>query len=90
MVFGGIYLLWHMRRQLSHVAVAYGFFSMALIVTSGVLGSVTRYVYGTVSISLALGILLSRHQRWGYALIGFFSILLVVYTIRFAWWQWVA
>jgi hypothetical protein len=90
MVFGGGYLLWHMRRQLPRVAVVYGFCSLALIVTSGALASVSRYAYGTVSLSLALGIMLSNHPRWGYAVIGFFSILLASFAVRFAGWQWVA
>ena len=90
MVFGGGYLLWHMRRQLPRVAVAYGFCSLALIVTSGALASVSRYAYGIVSLSLALGIMLSNHPRWGFALLGLFATLLASFAVRFAGWQWVA
>jgi Gpi18-like mannosyltransferase len=90
MVFGGAYLFWHLRHQLSRVAVAYGFFSILLIINSGALLSVNRYVFGIVSASLALGLLLSRHRRWGYGTIGLFATLLVGFSIRFAWWRWVA
>jgi len=90
MVFGGGYLLWHLRAKLSHVAVAYGFCCLALLITSGALSSLSRYAYGIVSLSLALGVLLAYHPRWGYAIIGCFAILLARYAFRFAWWYWVA
>lgn len=90
MVFGGGYLLWQLRARLSHVAVAYGFCSLGLLVTSRALTSVDRYAYGIVSLSLALGVLLTSHPRWGYVLIGWFAILLANYAIDFAWWYWVA
>lgn len=90
MFFGGGYLLWHLRRKLPRVAIAYGFCSLALLVYSGNLSSLNRYVYGIVSVSLALGLLLERHPRWGYLLMGLFAVLLVGYSIGFAWWRWVA
>ncbi len=92
MVFGGAYLFWHLRHQLSRVALTYGFFSILLILLSGATLSVNRYVYGIPSASLALGLLLSRHRHrhWGYATMGLFATLLVGFSIRFAWWRWVA
>lgn len=39
--------------------------------------SVSRYAYGIVSLSLALGILLASHPRWGYAILALFAVLLV-------------
>jgi Gpi18-like mannosyltransferase len=90
MFIGGGYLLWHFRSQLSRVAVIYGFCSLGLIFFSGAMWSINRYVFGIVSMSLALGLLLSRHQRWGYATMGLFGILLVGFTIRFSWWRWIA
>ncbi len=89
-VFGSSYLLWRLRSKLSHVAVAYGFCSLALSLTSGAILSVERFAYGIVSLSLALGVLLARYPYWGYALIGLFAIWLVRYAILFAWWDWVA
>jgi Gpi18-like mannosyltransferase len=90
MVFGGAYLFWHFRREISRVAVVYGFFSILLIFSSGAVLSVNRYVYGIVTASLAFGLLLSRHPRWGYAIMGLFGTMLVGFSIRFAWWRWVA
>lgn len=90
MVFGSAYLFWHLRHQMSRVAVVYGFFSILLIFNSGAIMSVNRFVYGIVTASMALGIFLSRHPRWGYATMGLFGTLLVGFSIRFAWWRWVA
>jgi len=90
MVFGGGYLLWHLRAKLPLVAVAYGFCSLALIISSGVLISVGRFAYAIVSLSLALGVLFANHPRWGYLSMGLFATLLVEFAIKFAWWHWVA
>ncbi|MEM8777789.1 MAG: hypothetical protein AAGF26_02725 [Cyanobacteria bacterium P01_G01_bin.49] len=89
-VLGGIYLLWHLRHQLSLVASLYGFSALGLLLASGGTLSLNRLAYGIISLSLALGILLSRHPRWGYFILGFFSVLLVTFSIRFAQHQWVA
>jgi Gpi18-like mannosyltransferase len=90
MILGGGYLLWRLRDKISPVAVAYGFCALALILASGSLTSVDRYAYGIVSLAIALGMLLARHPRWGYATMGYFAILLVAFSIRFARWRWVA
>lgn len=90
MVFGSAYLFWHMRHQITRVASVYGIFSFLLIINSGAVLSVNRYVYGVVTASLALGVLLSRHPRWGFATMGLFGTMLVGFAIRFAWWRWVA
>ncbi len=90
MLFGGAYLLWHFRRELSRVVLIYGICSIALILNSGAMWSINRYAFGIVSLSIALGILLSRHRRWGYATMGFFGILLFDFTIRFSWWRWIS
>jgi hypothetical protein len=90
MLFSSAYLLWHVSKQLSRVAVAYGFCSIALILISGAFLSVSRFLYGIVSLSLALGVLLARYPRWGYPILGLFGTLLVLFSIRFAWRLWVA
>lgn len=90
MVFGGGYLLWHLRSKLSPVVLLYGFCSLALIFSSGAILSVERFVYATVSMSIALGLLLASHRRWGYAIIGLFTVFLAYYSLRFAWGLWVA
>ncbi|XTZ19598.1 MAG: mannosyltransferase family protein [cyanobacterium endosymbiont of Rhopalodia fuxianensis] len=89
-VLGGIYLLWHLRNQLSFVVVTYGFSSLGLLLASGGTISLSRLAYGIISLSLGLGVLLSNHPRWGYAMIGFCTVLLVSFSIRFAQHLWVA
>lgn len=90
MVFGSGYLLWYESKRLSGVAVSYGFCSLALILISGAFLSVSRFLYGIVSLSIALGVLLARYPRWGYPIFGFFGLSLVLFSIRFAWKLWVA
>ncbi len=83
-VLGGIYLIWCLRNHLSDITVIYGFCGMGLILASGGIMSLSRISYGIVSLSLALGILLSRYPRWGYAAISFFTILMSMLSIRFS------
>lgn len=90
MFFGGGYLLWHTRKRLPLLAVIYGFATLLMIQSTGSISSVSRYVYGIISISLALGLLLSSHPRWGYLTLSLFAIVLAYLSIKFAWWHWVA
>lgn len=90
MVFGGGYLLWHYRTQLNNVVIIYGFCSLLMLIFSGSLASINRYAYGIVSLSLALGLLFSKQQRWKYVVFIWFIILLFVYAINFTIWNWVA
>jgi Gpi18-like mannosyltransferase len=87
---GGGYLLWYLRAKLPSVALTYGFCSLAIILATGTLSSVSRYVYGIVSISLGLGVLFASHPRWGYLTLGLFAVVLVRFALLFAWWYWVA
>jgi Gpi18-like mannosyltransferase len=90
MVLGGGYLLWQLRTQLSLVTVIYGFCALGLILASGGTWSISRIAYGIVSLSIALGVLLERYPRWGYATMGFFTILLASFAVRFAQHLWIA
>ena len=87
---GGVYLLWKNRNKLSSVDLFYGIFSFMIIFSSGRTGSAERYTYAIAPLSLALGIVLDRYPRWGYALTIFFGFLLSLYSIRFAQDLWVA
>ncbi len=89
-IFGGLYLLWYSRARIPLVAVVYGFFSYALILNTGLTASVERYAYGIVSLSFALGLLFNRDRDWGYAILGFFAVLLASLAVQFAHNQWVA
>ncbi|MDX2216012.1 MAG: mannosyltransferase family protein [Oculatellaceae cyanobacterium bins.114] len=84
MVFGGAYLLWHTRHSLGRVAFTYGVFSWLIILSTGRTTSAERYAYGVVSLAIALGLVLSRYPRWGYATLIFFGILMASLSVRFA------
>ncbi|WP_017315312.1 mannosyltransferase family protein [Mastigocladopsis repens] len=88
-VFGSAYLLWKLPTQLTPVAVFYGFCGLALLLASGGTWSLSRLVYGIASASVALGVLLSHHPRWGYITLFFFAIILASFSIRFAQELWV-
>ena len=90
MLFGGGYLLWCFRAKLSQVAVIYGFCALGLILSAGSPISVNRLAYGIVSLEIALGLLLARYPRWGYAVMGYFALVLGCYAIRFAEHRWIA
>ncbi|MBE9216158.1 hypothetical protein IQ247_26445 [Plectonema cf. radiosum LEGE 06105] len=89
-VFGGLYLLWYSRTKIPLVATVYGFFSYLLILNTGLSASVERYAYGIVSLSFALGLLLKNYRDWGFAIAGFFAVLLASLAVQFAQNQWVA
>ncbi|MCF4968488.1 hypothetical protein CV014_15865 [Nostoc sp. CMAA1605] len=89
-VLGGGYLLWHLRSQLLSIIFVYGCCGLGLIFASGGTISMNRIAYGIVSLSIALGMLLSRYSRWGYAAMAFFTILLITFSIRFSQNLWVA
>ncbi len=89
-VLGGLVLLWCCRHQLSLVAYLYGLCAVALLLSSGGTISLNRLAYGIVSLSIALGVTLSRSPRWGYCTLGFFTLLLISFSLRFAHHQWVA
>ncbi|MEA5534600.1 mannosyltransferase family protein [Crocosphaera sp. XPORK-15E] len=89
-VLGGITLLWCLRHQLSFLVVIYGFCALGLLISSGGTISLNRLAYGIISLTIALGLLLSRSPRLGYATLGFFCVLLISFSVRFAQHQWVA
>ncbi len=88
-VVGSGYLIWKLRNELSPVTATYGLCGLALVLASGGTWSLSRIVYGIVSVSIAFGVFLSRHPRWGYLTMGFFAILLTTFSIRFAQELWV-
>lgn len=91
MFFGGGYILWLTRSKLPRVAFIYGLCSLALLFSSGsVVNSVNRYSYAIVSLSFALGLLLARRPRIGYATMGLFAVICIYFSVRFSWGLWVA
>ncbi|BAQ64002.1 hypothetical protein GM3709_767 [Geminocystis sp. NIES-3709] len=89
-IIGGIYLLYYLRFSLDKATLIYGFLGLGLLLTSGGTISLNRLAYGIVPLSIALGILLSRNHRWGYCVMAFFTLLLFLFSIRFAQELWVA
>ncbi|NMG05753.1 mannosyltransferase family protein [Brasilonema sp. UFV-L1] len=89
MVLGGLYMLWHLRTQLTPVTVIYGLCGISLLLASGGTISLGRLAYGLVSLSVAYGVFLSRHPRQGYLSLVLFAILLVRLSLKFAQELWV-
>jgi hypothetical protein len=90
MVWGGGYLLVQQRTKLRPVAVTYGLCSLAVILSPGRTISAERHAYGIVSIAIALGLLLARYPRWGWATVLFFTLVLLSFAVRFSQHLWVA
>jgi Gpi18-like mannosyltransferase len=84
------YLLWRMATKLPRVTFAYGFCYLLLILISGAVVSVNRFLYVDVALPFALGVLFARYPRWGYLILLSSFMFLVVFSIRFAWRLWVA
>lgn len=87
---GSTVLLYWYRKTLSTVAFLYGVSSLALILASGSTMSINRFAFGIVSLSLVSGLALARLPRLGLGIIGACAIGLCFFSIRFAWWRWVA
>ncbi|XGV97499.1 MAG: mannosyltransferase family protein [Leptolyngbya sp. BL-A-14] len=92
---GSVFVLWHLRSKMPPVTMAYGVFSLLLIisavVTSGIsTASLPRYLYGIVSVSVGLGLWFARHPRWwGYIVLCIFAIFLFQDAFHFAGWDFV-
>jgi Gpi18-like mannosyltransferase len=80
------YLLWHLRRRLPLVAIAYGVCGLLLLLVAGS-ASFYRYLYGIVTLSFGLGVVLANHRYWGYAILLFFAVSLFIEAIHFAAWD---
>ncbi|MEH2072199.1 MAG: mannosyltransferase family protein [Nostoc sp.] len=89
MVLGGGFVLWREQKQLTPVTVIYGFCGIGLLLASGGTISLSRLAYGIVPLNIAIGVLLSRHPRQGYFILGLFATLLVKIAVGFAQEHWV-
>ena len=89
MVLGGGYVLWRLHTQLTPVIVTYGFCGIGLLLASGGTISLSRLAYGIVPLNIAIGLLLSRHPRQGYLILGAFVALLAKIAVGFAQERWV-
>jgi Gpi18-like mannosyltransferase len=85
-----VWLMWHFRQKLSPILFIYGCCFLAFLFLTGTKMSIHRHLYTIAPMSLALGILFSTNQRAGYLSMVSFGFLLLFYSIRFAWWDWIA
>jgi Gpi18-like mannosyltransferase len=85
-----IWLMWNFRKRMKPMLLIYGCCFLIFLALSGTKASLHRHIYTIVPMSLALGILFSTHPRAGYISISSFGCLLLFYSIRFAWWDWIA
>lgn len=90
MVCGGGYLFWCFRRQLTLTVFVYGICSLLLILFSGGVGSTDRYIYGTVSWSILVGLFLTRYQPWGLPILIYGGIVLGIFAGQFALNKWIS
>lgn len=86
---GTAYFLWKFRQELSPATFYYGVCGIALLMASGGTWSLSRLVYGIFPSIICLGIALAKNSRWQSMTFGFFAILLVTFSIRFAQKLWV-
>ncbi|MEY2984874.1 MAG: hypothetical protein RLZZ568_1491 [Cyanobacteriota bacterium] len=87
---GTVGLFWQVRSRLQPLAWFYSLSSLAIIFASGRTTSVERYIYGMVTFSVALGLILSQYPQRGRFLLAFFGLLFVLMSLRFAQHLWVA
>jgi hypothetical protein len=87
---GTVGLFWQVRSRLQPLAWFYSLSSLAIIFASGRTTSVERYIYGMVTFSVALGLILAQYPQRGRFLLAFFGLLFVLMSLRFAQHLWVA
>jgi Gpi18-like mannosyltransferase len=85
-----IWLMWYFRQKLTPMLFIYSCCFLAFLFMTGTKMSIHRHLYTIAPMSLALGILFSVNPRVGYISISLFGFLLLFYSIRFAWWDWIA
>jgi Gpi18-like mannosyltransferase len=84
-----IWLMWYFRQKLSPILLIYGCCFLVFLFLTGTKMSIHRHLYTIAPMSLALGILFSAHPRAGYISLSLFGFLLLFYSVRFAWWDWI-
>jgi Gpi18-like mannosyltransferase len=85
-----VWLTWFSRKRINPILLIYGCCFLVFLFLTGTKASIHRHLYTMPSMSLGLGILFSQHPRAGYISIGVFGLILLIYSIKFAWWDWIA
>jgi hypothetical protein len=86
---GAAAVFWIARSRLSTAMLLYGWFSLLLLLLVNV-QSIGRFVYGIATFPVALGIVLSSHRRIAWCFLAVCALTLLLFSIRWAWWFWVA
>lgn len=89
-IFGGLGLLIYYSQQITLTAATYGFLAYGIALNTGLTASVDRYVYAIAPIFIAFGFLCAKYPKWGWGVISFCGLLLLLYCIRFAQDFWLA
>jgi len=89
MFIGAAITLWATRARLSKSALLYGAFSLGLFLIVNV-QSIGRFVFAVAPVSLALGLILARRPRTGLGFLGVSAVMLLAFSVRWAWGYWVA
>jgi hypothetical protein len=89
MFVGAAIVLWATRARLSKSALLYGAFSLGLFSIVNV-QSIGRFVFAVAPVSLALGLILARRPRTGWGFLGVSAVMLLAFSVRWAWGYWVA
>jgi Gpi18-like mannosyltransferase len=85
-----VWLTWYSRKKINPILLIYGCCFLVFLLLTGTKASIHRHIYTVAPLSLGLGILFSQHPRAGYISIGAFGLVLLIYSIKFAWWDWIA
>lgn len=85
-----IWLTWFSRKKIKPILLIYTCCFLSFLFLTGTKASIHRHLYTMPSMSLGLGFLFSQHPRAGYFSIGVFGFVLMIYSIKFAWWDWIA
>lgn len=81
-------LLWG-RRQLPPAFWVFGLLSVASYLLKQSTISLERHLYATVPLLLLGGLWSSAHPRWGRFLVGFGSVLAIIFSLRLSRGEWV-
>jgi Gpi18-like mannosyltransferase len=84
-----IWLMWYFRQKLSPILLIYGCCFLTFLLLTGTKMSIHRHLYTIAPLSVALGLLFSAYPRAGSISISVFGFLLLFYSVRFAWWDWI-
>jgi hypothetical protein len=72
------------RKAIPATACVYGVLCVLFLTTPGAVRSIDRYLYGTVTITYALGLLFARYPRLGFVALTGSGAVLVVFAALFS------